>query len=159
MLTMNTIVKAGVIQVKEVRGKWKLYAHNFQRGGRRHIGTKSGCVYEKEAQLYRKYDTYNLTQSEYGVIRDLETGFIRIVDGGTYSISVADFDKHKIPVYDPHYGAQWGCERQYFQFTPVIQKRNAVLDNPPLEVSAPLIREKQLGLFGYGVGERGGNDY
>jgi hypothetical protein len=153
-LNITTITKAGEIQVRETKRGKAFWGWNWQRQKMVYFGTFDGQTFEKEANLYRKFDTFNCTQSEYGKLQEVGAGFIRIQPKdtpGTYSISLQDFDKHKIPVHDPGYGPQWGVERRYWSFTPKREKRNKIADNPPVPVIRDIIqerRERQMSLFG-----------
>src|SRR5688572_589413 len=95
----NTIItKAGETIVKETKRGIEFHAFNWQRQRVVHVGTKKGVTYEKVAVVFRKLQTFNLTQSEFGKIQELDTGFIRIIPpdkSGTYSIRVSDFDRYK----------------------------------------------------------------
>jgi hypothetical protein len=131
-----------------------------------HIGTLKGQTYEKQAEILRQPEpSFCLTQSEFGAVVDCGAGFIRIIPqdkSGTYSISVQDFKRYAEPYYNAGYGPQLRCVLPRFFHTSKVGKRNARTDNPPVPVARDVIaerREAQMNLFGYGVGERGGNEY
>jgi hypothetical protein len=149
---MNTIVKAGEIHVKETKRGIEFHAFNWQRQRMLHIGTLKGSVYEKQAQILRQPEpSFAVTQTEFGALLDTGAEFIRIVPGdksATYSISVQDFNRHKEAYHNPGYGPQWRAPLKFFSHTSKVAKRNAHIDNPVIEVAAPLIRDRQMSLFG-----------
>jgi hypothetical protein len=146
----TTIAQAGKITVKvDKRGKIKLYGHNFQRGNKqRHFGSILGRRYEKPAQLYRRLQSFCLTESEFGAVQASGAEVITIICDGTYAISVSDFDKYKVDFYDPGYGPQWAVHVSKFQYSSKIQKRNAILDNPPVATVRDIVQDRQMSLFG-----------
>jgi hypothetical protein len=150
MLTMNTIVKAGEIQVKETKRGVEFHAFNWQRQRMLHIGTLKGSVYEKQAQILRQPEpSFAVTQTELGAILETGAEFIRIVPGdksATYSISVRDFDRCKEPYYNAGYGGQWRVPLIRFSRTSKVSRRNPITDNPVIET--PGLQIKQISLFG-----------
>ena len=149
---MNTIVRAGEIIVKETKRGIEFHAFNWQRQRTLHIGTLKGQTYEKQAVILRQPEpSFALTQSEFGAVMDCGAGFIRIIPqdkSGTYSISVQDFKRYAEAYYNAGYGGQWRVPLGKFSSTPKVAKRNAHTDNPVIEVAAPLLRDRQMSLFG-----------
>jgi hypothetical protein len=145
-------VKAGDTIVKETKRGIEFHAFNWTRQRMLHIGTLKGQTYEKQAEILRQPEpSFCLTQSEFGAVVDCGAGFIRIIPQdktGTYSISVSDFRRHAEAYYNGAYGPQWRCALIHFQRTSKVAKRNAHTDNPVIEVAAPLIRDRQMSLFG-----------
>ena len=150
---MNTIVKAGEIQVKDSKRGLEFHAFNWQRQRMLHIGTLKGQTYEKVAVILRQPEpSFALTQSEYGALVDQGAGFIRIVTPDkdrTYSISVQDFKRHAEAYYNAAYGGQWRCSLNHFASIAKVGRRNAHTDNPVIATAEPIgPKINQMSLFG-----------
>ena len=149
----NTNTQAGKITVREGRKGIEFYAFNHQRRKQLHIGTLAGSVYEKTAPILEKPEpSFCLPQSELAAIEQEGGQFIRFIARGavgTFAISLEDFKLHGERYFNPGYGPQIRVPLTRFpSHTPKVQKRNRITDNPPAQVTAPIIkpREKQLSL-------------
>jgi hypothetical protein len=148
----NQFIKAGEIEVREGKKGIEFYAFNFQHGKPLHIGTLIGRTYEKTAPVLQKPEpSFSLPQSELGAAIEQGAEFIRFIGRGrpgTFSISVTDFQSHGEPYFNQAYGPQVRVSLTRFSYTPKVQKRNSITDNPPLEVARDIIKpEKQMPLF------------
>jgi hypothetical protein len=132
----NYNLKAGEIQIKQSKRGIEFHAWNHERQRKIHIGTLIGVVFEKGnvAILRKPEPSIALSQAEYGVAVDHGVQFLRCVtpEKATYSISLENFKKHAESYYNPAYGPQWRCSLSFFSRTNKAEKRNAILDNPPL---------------------------
>lgn len=149
----NTTIKAGEIQVKESKRGVEFHAFNFQRQRMIHIGTLSGQTYEKGncVILRQPEPSICLPQSEYGAAVEAGALFLRCIPpdkSATYAISLRDFKQHAEAYYNAGYGPQWRVSLVHFSHTSKVGKRNAHIDNPPVQVPRDVIAERQMSLFG-----------
>lgn len=144
--------KAGQIQTREGKKGVEVLAYNFQHGKPLHIGTLIGSVYEKTAPILHKPEpSFALPKSELGAVIEQGAAYIRFIGRGmpgTYSISVDDFQLHGIPYFNRSYGNQIRVSLRRFEYSPKVQKRNNIVDNPPVERTRDIIQERQMPLFG-----------
>ena len=152
MSQQDNITKAGTISTEEGKGgKLKFYAFNHTRGKRLHIGTLIGQTYEKVAVILRLPEpSLTLTTLELDALQSAGGLYIRfIVDRSrTFSISVSDFNRHAEKFYNPHYGYQLRVALKHFEFMPVVVKRTVKMDNPVVGRDLPIIKDRQMTLFG-----------
>lgn len=143
--------EAGRVTIEEAKGKIKLFAYNLERGKRLHVGSKIGDVYETVKPIFRQRQTFNLTEPEFSAVLETGARFIRIIPpdkSGSYSIEVERFARFAQKYTHPRYGAQLACPLKYFACTSQVSPRNARADSPVIEQAAPLVRDRQMSLFG-----------
>jgi hypothetical protein len=154
MSQLQDTLKAGSIQVQEGKKGLEFFAFNHERGKPLHVGTLSGLTYEKTAPLLRKPEpSFCLPTSELAAIEHYGGQFIRFVARGsigTYAISLEDYKRHAEKYYNAAYGYQMRCSLKWLSYSPKVSKRNPIVDNPPVATSQPVIRDRQLSLFGAG---------
>lgn len=149
----NTIIsQAGKITVREGKKGIEFYAFNHEHKKSLHVGTLSGQVYEKTAPILRQPEpSFCLPMSELAAIEQQGGQFIRFIARGTvgtYAISLQDFKLYGERYFARGYGYQTRVPLTRFAYSPKVVKRNAILDNPPLETAGPIApREKQMGLW------------
>jgi hypothetical protein len=128
----NTSLRPGEIQVTEAGpGVFRFFAFNAEAQCTKHIGTVVGQTYEKVAAILRSPEpSLLLTVAELDAVIWTGAKFIRVQKGGTFSISVEDFQAAKVEYFHQVYGRQWRVPLSAFQSSKGVQKRNPILDNP-----------------------------
>lgn len=154
-MSQLNITTGGGIQIKRTARGVQFWAHNHERGQSIHIGTLIGSVYEKGgvAILQLPEPSITLTQAELGAAREAGAEYLRFLtrEKITYSISLADFERHAQPYFNAKYGPQWRVALGRFVSAGRTARRNSITDNPrtgdgdPMEYHRP--QPRQLDLF------------
>ena len=129
----NFITKGGEIQIKETKRGLEFHSFNFQRQRLIHIGTIIGQVYEKQANVLRNPEpSFTLSRSEFVAAVEHGAVYLRVLPpgGGTYSISLVDFNAKHESYYNAFYGPQMRCPLAEFQSINAVAIRNVMTDNP-----------------------------
>jgi hypothetical protein len=147
----TTFYKTGTIQTRQGRKGVEFWAYNHQHEKPLHVGTLSGAVYEKTAPILHKPEpSFCLPLSELAAVEEAAGRFIRFIGRGrpgTFSISVEDFKLHGEKYFNASYGYQIRVALKWFAYTSKVGKRNPIIDNPVIEQSRPILRDRQPSLF------------